>query len=318
MQRLPGVLSVGSTTALPLSGRDSGSNFVIEGQPPLPYAQQPNGRYRVVSPGYFETMRIPLRAGRLIGNQDTEQAPRVLLVNSTLARQYWPNESAVGKRIALSGEKVSREIVGVVGDVKHYALDGETRPEMYFPYLQEPASAMTVVLRTTGAPESLAGAARRTLAEIDKGQPIASIQTVEDVLSLSVAQPRLYSALLAIFSGVALLLAAVGIYGVMAFAVGQRTHEMGVRMALGARASAVQGMVLKEGLRLALGGVALGIAGAFALTRVLAKLLHGIAPTDPATFAGAALLLIAVAAAACYLPARRATRVDPMMALRNE
>jgi len=205
-----------------------------------------------------------------------------------------------------------------VGDVKHYALDGETRPEMYFPYLQEPSLVLSVVVRTPGSPERLASAARGKLAEIDKGQPIANIQSVEEWLSRSVAQPRLYSALLAIFSTVALVLAAVGIYGVMSFTVGQRTHEMGVRMALGARAGNVQGMVLREGLLLAFTGVVLGIAGAFALTRVLAKLLHGIAPTDPATFVGAALLLMTVAAAACYLPARRATRVDPMVALRSE
>lgn len=318
MRSLPGVLSVAATSALPLTGRDAGSNFVIEGAPPLLYAQQPNSRYRSVTPGYFETMRIPLRDGRLIATHDNEQAPRVLLVNATLARQYWPNESPLGRRIALSGETVWREIVGVVGDVKHYTLDGETRPEMYFPHAQEPNSTMTVLVRTARAPESLAGAARRNLAEMDKGQPFGVIQTLEEVLSRSVAQPRLYAALLGIFSTVALVLAAVGIYGVMSFAVGQRTHEMGVRMALGARAAAVQGMVLKEGLLLALAGVALGIGGAAGLTRMLAKLLHGIAPTDPATFAGAALILLAVAAAACYLPARRATQVDPMIALRSE
>jgi putative ABC transport system permease protein len=318
LRPLPGVVALGATTTLPLTGRDSGSNFVIEGAPPLAYAQQPNGRFRVVTPGYFETMRIPVRAGRPIAANDTPLAPPVLVVNATLARQFWPNESPLGKRIALSGETKWREIVGVVGDVKHYALDGETRPEMYFPLAQEPSGALSIVVRTANAPENLAGAARRKLAEIDKSQPIAGIQTLEEVLSLSVAQPRLYSALLAIFSTVALLLAAVGIYGVMSYGVRQRKHELGVRMALGARAGVVQAMVLREGLRLAVVGAALGIAGAFAFTRVLGKMLHGIAPTDPATFAGAALLVVAVAAAACYLPARRATRVDPMIALRSE
>jgi putative ABC transport system permease protein len=306
---------------LPLSGRDSGSNFVIEGRPPLPYSQQPNGRYRVVDAGYFETMRIPLRGGRLIDSRDRENSPRVLLVNETLARQFWPNEQPIGKRIALSGargESQWREVVGIVADVKHYSLDGETRPEMYFPFSQEPQTAVSAVIRTTGAPESLAAAVRRELMAMDREQPILAVRPLDELLSRSVALPRFYSALLAIFSVVALLLAAVGIYGVMSFAVGQRTHEMGVRMALGARAGSVQRMVLGEGLVFALVGAVLGVAAALALTRVMSKLLYGIAPSDPVTFLGATLLMLAVATAACLIPARRATRVDPMLALRSE
>ncbi len=263
-------------------------------------------------------MRIPLRAGRLISNQDLENAPPVLVINETMARQYWPDEDVLRKRIALSGEKVWREIVGIVGDVKHDALERETRPEMYFPHAQQPQSFMTVVVRTAMAPEMLARAARHQVAEIDKDQPIAALRTVEELLSLSVAQPRLYSALLGMFSTVALVLAAVGIYGVMSFAVGQRTREIGVRIALGAPARTVREMVLRQGLGLALAGVAFGIAGAFALTRVLGRLLYGVSATDPVTFLSAALLLITVAAVASYVPARRATRVDPMVALRSE
>jgi putative ABC transport system permease protein len=314
---LPGVLSVGATAALPLTGRDSGTNFVIEGRPPLPYSQQPNTRFRPVTAGYFETMQIPLRAGRFIGAHDTETAPQVVVVNETFARQFWPNDSPVGKRIAFSGEKTWIEIVGIAGDVKHYALDGETRPEMYYPYVQRPQYVMSVVMRTSTPPEALAGAMRRQIIELDREQPVGSIRTLDDLLSRSVAQPRFYSFFLGIFSAVAMVLAAVGIYGVMSFSVGQRTHELGLRMALGASAGTVRGMVLREGLLFAGVGVAIGIGGALALTRVMGKLLYGIAPRDPVTYVSASLLL-AVAAAACYIPARRATRVDPMAALRSE
>jgi putative ABC transport system permease protein len=238
------------------------------------------------------------------------------MINETMARQYWPDEDAVGKRIVLSGEKTWRQIIAVVGDVRHYALDGEVRPEMYFPHSQQPQNFMSVVIRTASATENFSWAVRGEVADIDKDQPIAALRTMEELLSRSVAQPRLYSALLGIFSTVALLLAAVGIYGVMSLAVGQRTHEIGVRMALGAPARSVRDMVLLKGLGLALAGVGFGILGAFALTRVLGKLLYGVSATDPFTFVGAALLLVAVAAAACYFPARRATRVDPMVALR--
>ncbi len=318
VRRLPGVQSAGATLALPLSGVDMGSNFLIEGRPPLPYSQQPNARYRVVTPGYFESMQIPLRAGRLITHSDRDTAPPVLLVNETLARQFWPNENAVGKRITLSREKVLREIVGVVGDVKHYTLDGETRPEMYFPAAQLPERVMSVVVRTSTPPESLEGAVRSELAALDRDQPIAAMRTLEDLLSRSVARPRLYSALLAIFSTVSVLLAAVGIFGVMSFAVGQRTHELGIRIALGASPGAVQAMVLREGLLFTLAGAGLGIAGALALTRLLRALLFSITATDPATFIGATLLMAIVATAACLVPARRATRADPMVALRSE
>jgi len=318
VRALPGVISAGATNALPLAGRDAGSNFLIEGKPPLPYSQQPNARFRVVSTGYFETMRIPLRAGRLISSSDAEQTPHVAVVNSTFERLFFPDGGAAGKRIILSGEKEPREIVGIVADVKHYALDGEVRPEMYFPFPQEAAGALSVVLRTTGNPEALAAAARERLAQIDKALPVVATRTMDEVLSRSVAQPRLYSVLIGIFSAFALVLAAVGIYGVMSFVVGQRTHEMGVRMALGARAGAVQSMVLKEGLLLAGIGVAIGLVGAFALTRLLGKLLYDIAPNDPLTLAGSSMVLVAVAAAACYVPARRATQVDPIVALRCE
>jgi putative ABC transport system permease protein len=316
VRTLPGVVSAGATTALPLTGIDAGNNIVIEGRPPVQYTQLPNGRFRAVSPGYFESMRIPLRSGRLLSEQDTETSPPVLLISETMERQYWPDESPLGKRIYFPGEKARREIVGVVADVKHYALDGETRPEMYFPFGQQPVQSMSIVIRTASAPEKLAEAFRRQVAELDKEQPIARIGTMDDLLSRSLVQPRIYSTMLAAFTAMALLLAAVGLYGVMSFAVGQRTHEIGVRMALGAQGRSVLRMVLSQGLTLVSAGVLLGIAGAFALTRAIEKLLFGISPTDPWSFLTASVLLVGVAMAACYLPARRATRVDPVIALR--
>ena len=319
LSQLPGVTSVAAINALPLTGRDSGSNFSIVGRPPVGYSQLPNGRFRVATPGYFGTLRIPMLAGRGIESRDHDKAAPVVVINETMARQFWPGEDPIGERIVLAqGDDTVREIVGIVGDVKHYALDGETRPEMYFPYAQQPQMNMTVVLRTTGSPGTLTGAARAKVHSIDATQPAAKIRPLEEVLASSLAQPRLYSALLTTFSAVALLLAAVGIYGVMSFTIAQRTHEMGIRMALGARSGDVRNLILREGLRLAMLGIVLGTAGALALGRLLKTLLYDVEPTDPATFTVAVVLLLAVAAIACYVPARRATRVDPLVALQSE
>jgi putative ABC transport system permease protein len=317
LEAQPGVVSAGATTALPLTGYDPGFNFSIEGKPEVPYAQMANARFRSISPGYFETMRMTLRAGRQITPADTEHSAPVIAINETLARQYFPGENPIGKRITLAGRTPgAREIVCVVADVKHTTLDGDTKPEIYMPYAQYPQNSMSIVLRAGSSPELLAAAVRREVAAIDRDQPIRTMRTGPDLLARSVAQQRLYSTLLAVFSGVALTLAGIGVYGVMAFAVGQRTQEMGLRIALGARPGAVLAMVVRQGLRPALAGVAAGLAAALALTRLLGKLLYGIAPNDVLTFAGAAALLTLVAAAACFLPARRASRADPMSALR--
>jgi putative ABC transport system permease protein len=318
LQALPGVTSIGATNALPLTPRDAGSNFAISGRPPLGYSQLPNGRFRVVTPGYFDTLRIQLRAGRFIAETDSETAPGVVVINETMARQYWPGEDPLGKRITLSGDKTSNEIIGIIGDVKHYGLDGEVRPEMYFPYAQQPQGNMTVVLRSAADPESLTAAVRSEVRRIDPDQPLTRIQTLDEVLSRAVAQPRFYATLLSIFSVLALVLAAVGIYGVMSFGVSQRVREMGIRMALGASAGGVLRLSMKEGVSLTGIGIGLGVAGGLACSRVLGKLLFGIAPTDLVTFAGAVLLIVVTAATACYLPARRATRVDPAITLRGE
>jgi putative ABC transport system permease protein len=233
-----------------------------------------------------------------------------------MARMFWRGENAVGKRITRGQGSI--EIVGVVRDVKHYQLDGEVRPEMYFPLTQYPRSYMTIVVRTALPAESLAQIARHELRGLDKDLPAADLRTVEELLAESVSRPRLYSALLGIFSALALLLAAVGIYGVMAFAVSQRTRELGLRMALGASAGSVRGMILRQAMVLALAGIVAGAAGASAITHVMKDLLFGVSPTDPLTFIGASVVLFTVASAAAYLPARRATRVDPLVALRSE
>ena len=317
MEHQPGVVSAGATSALPLTGFDPGWNFSVEGRPEVQYAQMANARFRSITPGYFETMRMTMRAGRPLTANDTAQSKLVIAVNETLARTCFPGESAVGKRISLAARPpVWREIVGVVSDVKHTSLDGETKPEFYMPYSQFQQGSMSIVLRARSAPESLAPMLRREIAAIDPEQAIRTIRTGEELVSKSVAQPRLYSVLLAVFSAVALVLAGIGVYGVMSFGVGQRTQEMGLRIALGAPPAAVLAMVVRQGLALAIVGVAAGLAGALALTRFLDKILYGIAPSDPATYAAAAVLLTAVAAAACYLPARRAAKADPMTALR--
>jgi predicted permease len=323
VRALPGVVSAGATTAMPLTGQDAGRSFIIEGRPPVLVAQRPIGRYHVVTPGYFSTMRIPVLAGRAIGEQDTDKSVKVAMANDTLVRTYFPNENAIGQRISF-GPLQQRtgtvtewyEIVGVVADVKHYALDGEIRPVLYFAHTQRPEDSMTVVLRTTGAPEQLANAVRGAVQETGKTAAMAGMIPVEQMVSASLAQPRTFSVILAVFSTAALILAALGIYGVMSFTVGQRAHEIGVRMALGAQGPNVRGLVLRRALTLAIAGILLGVASSLALARMMEKLLFGIAPTDPVTFLGTSALLVGVAAAACYLPARRATRVDPIVALR--
>lgn len=318
IRQLPGVQSVGAINALPLTGRDSGSNFSIEGHPPVGYSQLPNGRNRVATPGYFQALRIPLRAGRFLTDADRDTSTPVLMINETMARQYWPDEDALGKRISLSRENKLREIVGIVGDVKHYALDGETRPEMYVPYSQSPETAVTMVLRTSGEPQNLVAAVRGEIRQVDRNLPVAKTQTLESVLATSLAQPKLYSTLLTIFSSVALLLAAIGIYGVMSFSVAQRSQEMGVRMALGARSESVYRLVLKEGLVLTAFGIVLGLGGCLAMAGVLDKILYQTETADPFTVAVSAVVLLTVATLACYVPARRATRVDPIVALRAD
>ncbi|MGH9843320.1 MAG: FtsX-like permease family protein [Blastocatellia bacterium] len=265
-------------------------------------------------------MGIPLRAGRSLTGRDREGQPGVVVINETLARRYWPNESALSKRLKLGPNPNAPwlTVVGVAGDARNFGLDTEARPEAYVSYLQSPSERMRVIIRTATEPLSLAPSVRTSVRAFDQDLPFSQVTTMEQLYAKSVAQRRLNLLLLAILAGVALLLAACGTYGVMAYTVAERTREIGVRMALGARAGDVLSLIVRQGMRLTVLGVLLGLTASFALTRLMRTLLFGVSATDPLTFAGFALLLTFVALLACWIPARRATKVDPMVALRCE
>jgi putative ABC transport system permease protein len=318
LETVPGVQSVGATTTLPLSGSSMNFRFSVEGQPSSP-GDLSQAQYRAVSPGYFRTMGIPLREGRDLTERDGPDAPGVVVINETMARKLFPQGGALGKRLIINyGKPAPREVVGIVGDVKHLKLEEPPKPEMYVPYAQNPWGFMTVVLRTSVSPDNLASAVRNEVWKVDKGQPVDNVLTLNQVLYESVAQPRLYMLLLALFAALAIVLSATGIYGVMSYIVSQRTHEIGVRLALGARPNDVLKLVVRQGMLVVLVGVVLGLLISFALTRTMSGLLYGVSATDFATYAEVFLLLLGVAFLACYLPARRATKVDPLIALRNE
>jgi putative ABC transport system permease protein len=317
---LPGVESAAVINYLPLGGSNSSDSYLVEGAGEPPPGQENDGRYRVCTPDYFQTMGIPIVKGRGFTEQDKAGAPPVAIVNETLARKHWPDGGAIGKRIrfyGLLGKVPWMEIVGIVQDVKH-ELNLPVTPEYYLPHAQDSWNAMVLVARTNVEPGSLAPQIRQQVWAIDKDQPVFDVRTMQEVRSISVALYTFSSVMVGIFAGVALALAAIGIYGVMAFNVTQRTHEIGVRMALGARGRDVRRLVVRQGMRLALIGVVIGLAGAWALTRFMQKLLVGVEPTDLLTFGAVSFCLLLAALSACYLPARRATKVDPLVALRYE
>ncbi|HEV3469192.1 MAG TPA: ABC transporter permease [Pyrinomonadaceae bacterium] len=321
---VPGVEAVGAVNPLPLGGNFNTYSFRIEGRPAPAPGEAPVSDFRTAAPGYFRAMGIPVLRGRAFDERDTEKSPPVMLVNEALARKYFPGEDPLGKRITTgdsgSGNPpLTREVVGVVGDVRHAGLEEETTPESYVSYLQRPVSVMTVVARAAGGDaEALAASVRGAIREVNREQPVYNVRTMEQLLAESVARRRFNMTLLAVFAGLALALAAVGLYGVMSYTVTQRTHEIGIRVALGAQAADVVRLVVGQGMALALAGVAVGLFGAFALTRLMASLLYGVSATDATVYAAVALLLSSVAFLASYLPARRAARVDPMVALRHE
>jgi putative ABC transport system permease protein len=292
--------------------------FDIEGRP-FPSGQSPGADCRFVTPDYFRALEIPLIRGRVFTDSDGPQSPHVLLINERMARRFFPNEDPIGKTVVLGINHFSGQIVGIVSDVKHVGLDAEVNEEVYAAYAQAPFwTDMNLIVKTAGDPMSVAGPIRNELTTIDRHVPIGKIRTMEAVVAESVAQPLFRTLLLSLFGIVALLLASVGIYGVMSYAVTQRTQEIGIRMALGAQISDVRRLIIGHGITLALIGVASGVAGAFVLTRLIATLLFGVTPTDLKTFAGVSIALVAAALIACYVPARRATKVDPLVALRYE
>jgi putative ABC transport system permease protein len=320
LEALPGVRSVSAVSALPFADLGAATSFLIEGRPDPAPGEEPVTDVRVVDERYFGTMNIPVIAGRTFTEREAVEDGKVAVVNEAMVRQYFAGENPVGKRIFvhMKDDPYPTEIIGVVGDARYKTLDGEQRPMVYWTPAQLTYSSMTFILRTAVEPESLGSDARREILAIDKDQPVSDIRTMESWLAESISRTRFGTLLLGGFAGLALILAAIGIYGVMSHSVTQRQNEIGVRMALGAQARDVLGLVIKQGLALVLVGVVLGLLGALALTRVLSSLLYGVSATDPMTFMAIALLLLAVSWIACYIPARRAARVDPLIAMRYD
>lgn len=330
VERLPGVSSFSTVTPLPLSRNNIVVGFNIEGRPnekgvPYPYETA----MRLVSPGYFRTFGITLKQGRDFTARDTMESPPVVIINESLARKHFPNENPLGKRInpsiSVGGEPAMREIIGVVADTRGQSLGQEARPEIYTSVAQLPAfDSLSLAVRTEAeqqgviGPQRLIEMLREEIMKIDRNVPIYDVQTFDEYVSASVAQPRFNSLLVGLFAGTALLLTAVGLYGVVAYSVVQRTQEIGVRMAFGAEKRDVLALIIRQGLGLVLIGTVIGLAGAFAATRLLASLLYGVGAGDPLTFAGVSLVMLFVTLAACWIPAQRAARIDPMAALRCE
>ncbi|HEY9503574.1 MAG TPA: ABC transporter permease [Pyrinomonadaceae bacterium] len=313
----PGVESAATVNILPLKGTRTIS-IGVEGQPDPPPGHEVMVSQRIVSPAYFNAMAIPLRQGRVFTDHDTARSSPVVIISQSLARKLWGQENAVGKRVTTSAKAPPSEIVGVVDDVKEAGVEDALNPEVYLPYQQQPWPVFTLVLRSSGDPKNLAGIIQRDVAAIDKDQPIGKSAPMEEVLADKFSQRRLNVLLLGVFGGVALLLALVGIYGVISYTVTQRTHELGLRVALGAQPRDILKLIVGQGMSLALIGVGIGLVGAFILSRYLTSMVYKISVTDPVTFVGSALLLVLAAFIACYLPARKALKVYPMDALRHD
>lgn len=321
---VPAVLSAGAISDLPLTGSNISDSFTIEGRPPIAKEAEPSTEYHVVTPRYFESMGIPLLSGRDVAPTDTRQSPNVVVINDVFARRHFAGENPLGHRLKLQGqERDPLLIVGVVGNVKQLGLDEQPPPEVFVPFLQDPLfpdyqRSMMIVARSKSDPGAIAGPLRAAVTSVDKSLPVYALKPMTENLRDSLARRRFNLVLLSIFSCVALALAAVGIYGVINYSVNQRTHEMGIRMALGARPLDVVQLVVRQSMLLVLGGVATGLVASWALTRLMKSLLFDVSETDPLTFAVIASLMILVALLACLVPARRATKVDPLLALRYE
>jgi putative ABC transport system permease protein len=321
VRSLPGVQAASATGTLPLSGSNWGRSLTVEGYPVLSVGQAPSIQHTVVTPDYFRTMGISLLAGRDFTDTDAKGSPEVTIIDERLAREYWPNESPIGKRVRFGPPEDNEPwhtIIGVVRSVRHQRMQEDTRKSVYLSHRQVPVSGLSLVARTSSDPRELTGAIRREVAQLDSDLPVSEIATMEEVVAESIWQPRLYAMLFAVFGAGALILALIGIYGVMAFLVQTRTHEIGVRMALGATARDVFKLIVGRGMKLTAIGVLIGVAGAAALTRLMHSLLFNTSATDPFTFLLISLLLSLAAFFACYIPARRAAKVDPLVALRYE
>jgi putative ABC transport system permease protein len=324
LRRSPGVRGVAAINALPFSGFGGSRSFHIEGREEKRPEDQTEEQLRIVTDGYFAAMGIPILAGREFTDRDALNQPRVAVVNDAMAKKHWPHESPIGRRVSFSTDEPHwYEIVGVAGNIKHRALEGADRPELYVPYRQPLFAGWTVrpmyvIARTSADPASTVAIARHEIARVDRDQPISDVRTMDERIGRSLSSRRFSMVLLALFAALALILAAVGIYGIVAYSVTERTHEIGVRVALGAQRRDVMAMVVGQGLTMTIVGTAIGVAASAALARLMSSLLFGVSAVDPLTFVAIPLLLIAVALVACYVPARRAMRVDPLQTLRAE
>jgi putative ABC transport system permease protein len=317
VRALPGVESVGTTSELPLTGQHSDMPFHIPGRTYGP-SEFEDAQFRQVTPGYLAAMEIPLVSGRWLNDHDDGNSLPVVVVNQAFVKQFFPKGDALGKRIDVVFPQGPREIVGIVGDIHHVALGQPAWTEMYVPYAQVAVPTMNLVVRAAANPMNLSAALDVEIRAIDKDITLSGLTSMDDVLSASVAQPRFSSQLLGALAALALLLAAVGLYGLMAYSVNQRRNEIGIRMALGASREDILKLIVRHGSRLALAGVAIGLIASLAATRVLSSMLFEVTTKDPETFLAVALVLIGVALGACAIPARRAAKVDPMIALRYE
>jgi putative ABC transport system permease protein len=316
MQSVPGVQAASISTALPVLG-NHGTPFLFEGQPVVPLGQRPVALIQSISPGYPEVMGVPVIAGRAFTDHDDADAPPVALVNQAIVRQFWPSQNPLGKRVMVGNLPKPFEVVGVLGDVKNESLALPAKAEVFVPYPQLASPQLYLSVRTTLDPHRLASALRVRLAAADPDQPMTQILTMEERLELASASPRFTMLLIGVFSATAFILAAIGIYGVIAYSVAQRTQELGIRIALGAEKRDILRLVIGNGLALALAGISIGLAGSVALTRLMSAMLYETSATDPAIFGASAALFLAVALMASYLPARRATKIDPTEALRG-
>jgi len=303
---------------VPFSGNGGLTGYAIEGKPAPDPAQMPQARFHLVTPGYFQTLRIPLLKGRDFTDRDDLNTPLVAVINETFAKREWPNEDPIGRQFTTPNTPGPVTVIGIAGDTRHYTATEAPMPQLYASHYQVPLIFSSLVARVAGSPMAITNDVKRAIWAVDKDQPVWTIRSLEAQVDATLGQSRFLALLLGIFAGIALLLAGVGIYGVTSYGVSQRTHEIGIRLALGASGDRVLREVVRGGVRLTLIAVAIGLVGAVAMGRLAGAVLFGVTPLDPAALAGAALILGAVSIAACYIPARRASRVDPVVALAEE